>query len=234
MYMSPEQARGETVDGASDLFSLGLVLVRADHGADTRSRPIRRSGVLHAVVTDGPVPAGAIEPGNSRGDGRADHANAGAGGAAPAHCRAGCGKADRDRGESPGARAGRRPLPRMRAIVGRGDERGCIADGFDAAAAGYGSMVCVTGEPGLGKTTLVEAFLDELANAGQRGCSRAATAQSGWPVPKRTCRSWRRWTALLYGEMAARRGPAYEPGRAVAGTCNWRRLPRAIQPWTAW
>ena len=38
---------------------------------------------------------------------------------------------------------------------------------FEEAAAGRGLLVCVTGEPGLGKTTLVEDFLDELA-AGDR------------------------------------------------------------------
>ena len=33
---------------------------------------------------------------------------------------------------------------------------------FESAAAGRGLLVCVIGEPGLGKTTLVEDFLDEL------------------------------------------------------------------------
>src|SRR5262249_27260982 len=36
---------------------------------------------------------------------------------------------------------------------------------FEAAAAGRGAMVCVTGEAGLGKTTLVEDFLTEIQQA---------------------------------------------------------------------
>src|SRR5262249_16115927 len=35
------------------------------------------------------------------------------------------------------------------------------------AAAGRGLVLCVTGEPGLGKTTLVESFLEELAAGGR-------------------------------------------------------------------
>ena len=50
-YMSPEQMRGETVSGASDVFSLGLVLYelatgRHPFGADTGI------GVLHAILSE--------------------------------------------------------------------------------------------------------------------------------------------------------------------------------------
>ena len=54
--------------------------------------------------------------------------------------------------------------------MGRQQERAALWAGFEAAAAGRGLLLCVTGEPGLGKTTLVEDFLDELA-AGGRLCS---------------------------------------------------------------
>src|SRR5262249_27683397 len=43
---------------------------------------------------------------------------------------------------------------------------------FDSAAAGQGRFLCVTGEPGIGKTTLVEDFLSELA-ATDRPCALA-------------------------------------------------------------
>src|SRR5262249_30118618 len=63
-----------------------------------------------------------------------------------------------------------RPGPGRRPTVGRVQERAALRAGFEEAAAGSGLMLCVTGEPGLGKTALVEDFLDELA-AGGRRCS---------------------------------------------------------------
>lgn len=49
---------------------------------------------------------------------------------------------------------------------------GELRAGFESAAAGRGQFLCVTGEPGIGKTTLVEDFLGGLATAG-RACTVA-------------------------------------------------------------
>jgi serine/threonine protein kinase len=54
-YMAPEQARGEGVDGRSDLFSLGCVL----YAAATGHSPFRAEttmGVLHRICHDKPRP----------------------------------------------------------------------------------------------------------------------------------------------------------------------------------
>jgi predicted ATPase len=46
--------------------------------------------------------------------------------------------------------------------VGRDVQLAEMRATFEAAAAGQGSMLCLCGEPGIGKTTVVEAFLREL------------------------------------------------------------------------
>lgn len=62
MYMSPEQAAGETVDSRSDLFSLGSVLYTMACG---RSPFLAGSGlsVLHRVATESPRPISRINAG---------------------------------------------------------------------------------------------------------------------------------------------------------------------------
>jgi predicted ATPase len=76
-----------------------------------------------------------------------------------------------------------------RPVVGRGPERGALWEAFEAAATGHGRIVCVTGEPGIGKTTLVDDFLRELAargrphgNARGRCFERLAGAEAYLPV----------------------------------------------------
>jgi predicted ATPase/tRNA A-37 threonylcarbamoyl transferase component Bud32 len=64
-----------------------------------------------------------------------------------------------------------------RRTVGREPERNELRAAFNAAKAGRGSLLCVAGEPGLGKTTLVEDFLAELAAEGQCTIARGRCSE---------------------------------------------------------
>lgn len=55
-------------------------------------------------------------------------------------------------------------------IVGRQEELADLRAAFESAAAGHGRFLCLSGEPGIGKSILVETFLRELATAGVRYC----------------------------------------------------------------
>jgi predicted ATPase len=59
-----------------------------------------------------------------------------------------------------------------RHTVGRQAELAELHAGFESAVAGRGLFLCITGEPGIGKTTLVEDFLAELTATG-RTCTVA-------------------------------------------------------------
>src|SRR5262249_28512442 len=166
LYMSPEQARAEPVGSATDVFSLGIVLYELVTGrhpflADSEV------GVLHAIVAEEPAPPARLNP-----EVPAPRD------ALPLHRRA---KAPRRRPTALGVKAARARLaakaparpgsqpadPARRPTVGRQQERAALRTGFESAAAGHGLVLCVTGEPGLGKTTLVEEFFEQLAAVDQ-------------------------------------------------------------------
>jgi predicted ATPase len=52
-------------------------------------------------------------------------------------------------------------------IVGRDNELAELRRGYDLARQGQGGLVCVTGDAGIGKTALVDTFLDDLLQNGQ-------------------------------------------------------------------
>ena len=82
----------------------------------------------------------------------------------------------------------RRPDDKRRS-VGRANETAQLRAGFESATAGRGLLLCVTGEAGIGKTTLVEDFLAGLSATrdphlvGRGRCSeRLAGAEAYLPI----------------------------------------------------
>ena len=168
-YMSPEQARGETVSHPSDIFSLGVIFYEVATG---RHPFLTDSilGTLNAINLEAPVTPSRLNPDIPSAlealilhmlekDSRLRPTAAEVDTALSEI--AGCGF----RGESSA------PLvrPRTRHTVGREKAHAELREALASVFAGKGLLICVPGEPGMGKTILVEEFLSDL-RAGGQGC----------------------------------------------------------------
>jgi serine/threonine protein kinase/tetratricopeptide (TPR) repeat protein len=192
-YMAPEQARGEPVSAEADVFSLGVVLyelVTGRHPFMTASQ----LGTLNALLWETPEPPSLLNPELPR-----------------ALDQLILESLQKDRRLRPGASevmyrlalahdsniatvlsavtVTTRRLTTSTSIVGREDELEAMDDEFDRAHRGKARMVVISGEAGLGKTTLVEAFVTALeergepARVGRGRCSeRLAGSEAYLPV----------------------------------------------------
>ncbi len=165
-YMSPEQTRGEALDARSDIFSLGSVL----YETATRSLPFTGPsvlGVMHAIATTDPTPPSRLRPDLPREfdlileralakDKERRYASVDDMADALRHLQSSLTGQwagapiiyDRDLIDSPST-----------TFVGREAELNKLEEFLSQAVAGNGRVVFITGEPGIGKTSLSDEFL---------------------------------------------------------------------------
>ena len=175
-YMAPEQARGGRAGPAADVFALGLVLYELTTGRHPFSAD-PRFGSVDAIVCDPALPP--------------RHLNPEIPGTLEALLLQMLEKDPRRRPTAAEVAAlltqltGRIPVAQTRRVggppqhrsVGREGERAALRAAFDGAATGNGLFVCVAGEPGIGKTTLVEDFLAELEAEGHSRVARGRCSE---------------------------------------------------------
>jgi len=162
-YMSPEQARAESVDAQSDIFSLGIVLFALATGRHPFASD-SAIDVLHRIICETPAPASALNPSIPQAFEsllqRMMEKN-------PQY-RPSAAEVDtilsqllEAQGVHPAHAAPRVLESRRQHTVGRRGELEQLREALQAANSGRGLMLCLAGEPGMGKTTLVDEFLRE-------------------------------------------------------------------------
>lgn len=186
-YMSPEAASASTVGPPGDVFGLGIVLYEMAAGR----RPFVAAtsiGVLASIVSEHPVPLARLNASIPYVLDDLVHRML----AKEPERRPTAGEAadlltELQSGGSPIVTTARPTAPRK--SVGRETERTALRRAYAQVQRGASLLVAVTGEAGLGKSTLTEDFLGELATGPDRPivargrCSeRLAGAEAYLPV----------------------------------------------------
>lgn len=173
-YMSPEQTSGEPVDLRTDIWSLGVVL----HEMVTGELPFRGEhpqAIAHAILHEEPPPLSARRDSVSQ---ELEQIVAQALSKAPSQRyqsmaelldelrnivpETGSALETAER-RTASVESSRKVSPGTSKTVGRDRERQSLRQELEAVAQGGGRILCVAGEAGLGKTTLIEGFLSEVS-----------------------------------------------------------------------
>ena len=173
-YMSPEQACAEPITSATDVFSLGMVLFELATGQHPFGATSDVAVVRALLTAPTPNPSRlnpAVPPVLDTLIGRMLEKEASR---RPAAAEVESVLLELARGRLTHEPPHTAATPDRR-TVGRDRDRRELRRAFEEAAGGRGVLISVAGEPGIGKTTIVEEFLSELS-AGSRS-TRIARGQ---------------------------------------------------------
>jgi tetratricopeptide (TPR) repeat protein len=188
-YMSPEQARGAPAGAPADVFALGITLYEMAAGRRPFVAPTMPA-VLTAILLEEPVPLSRLNPSVPLGLENLVHRML----AKDPHLRPSTGEVEEElallaAGEPRATAFQRGPALAERRTVGRESEREQMRRAYEQVRDRHGRILTVLGEPGIGKTILIEDFLAELAQLPERPflvrgrCSeRLAGAEAYLPV----------------------------------------------------
>lgn len=192
-YMAPEQARGEAAAPEADVFAFGAMLYELTTGRHPFMAP-SQLGTLHALMWETPEPPSLINPEVPRAldqlilealqkDARLRP------GAGEVLYRLGLAHDSSVATSLAAVTVSHRTARSSRAVVGRDLEMDALLHEFDRANRGAGRLVVLSAEAGVGKTTLLDAFVRLLEDRGEavrvgRGrCSeRLAGSEAYLPV----------------------------------------------------
>ena len=213
-YMSPEQARGDSVSAPSDVFSLGIVLYELATGRHPFAAPSMLS-TLQAITSRTPDPPSrwtsdlpeALDRLILRMLSRAERAR-------PDAVEVAAALNELARPRTPTRPAVTAVAPSTRHLVGHQRERREVGAGLAEARAGRGVFLGLVGEPGIGKSTLVDDFLAGIAMSGEptfvgRGRSSERLAGTEAYLP---------WLEILEALCVSGREPVVEALRRMAPT----------------
>ena len=192
-YMSPEQARGEPVALEADIFALGVLLYELVAGRHP-FMAASKLGTLHALMWEAPEPPSVVNPDVPRAldqlilemlqkDPRLRP------GASEVLYRLGLADDSAIATALSSVRVAPRGSRTPRSIVGRDLEMDALLHEYERASRGQGRVVVLSAEAGIGKTTILDAFIKLLQDRGEavrvgRGrCSeRLAGSEAYLPV----------------------------------------------------